>query len=143
MQTAQGCLVVIRAGGAMWTVVQRQVASLSTASKLALGFGIVLALTALVAATGFLALQDVSARSTLLERMSAINSQVLQIRRSEQDFALSGDKQHATRLHEQAQQILEASAALQALLPADERAGLDQVAEAMTAYRAAFARYFY
>ncbi|MDP2747695.1 MAG: methyl-accepting chemotaxis protein [Pseudomonas sp.] len=125
----------------MWTVVQRRVASLSTASKLASGFGIVLALTALVAATGFLALRDVSARSTLLERMSAINSQVMQIRRSEQDFVLSSDKQHATRLHEQAQQILDASAALQAQLPQAERAGLEQVAEAMTAYRAAFDRY--
>ncbi len=125
----------------MWTVVQRQVASFSTASKLASGFGIVLALTALVAATGFLALRDVSARSALLERMSAINSQVMQIRRSEQDFVLSGDKQHATRLYEQAQQIVDASAALQALLPEAERAGLDQVAEAMTAYRAAFNRY--
>jgi methyl-accepting chemotaxis protein len=125
----------------MWTAVQRRVASLSTATKLASGFGIVLALTALVAATGFLALQDVRARSTLLERMSAINSQVMQIRRSEQDFALSGDKQHATRLHEQAQQILEASAALQAMLPLAEREGLDQVAEAMTGYRDAFNRY--
>ena len=125
----------------MWTVVQRQVASFSTASKLASGFGIVLALTALVAATGFLALRDVSARSALLERMSAINSQVMQIRRSEQDFVLSGDKQHATRLYEQAQQIVDASAALQALLPEAERARLDQVAEAMTAYRAAFNRY--
>jgi methyl-accepting chemotaxis protein len=125
----------------MWTVVQRRVASLSTASKLALGFGIVLTLTALVAATGFLALRDVSARSALLERMSAINSQVMQIRRSEQDFALSGDKQHATRLHEQGQQILEASAVLQAQLPAAERAGLDQVSAAITAYRAAFDRY--
>jgi methyl-accepting chemotaxis protein len=125
----------------MWTVVQQRIASLSTATKLALGFGIVLALTALVAATGFLALQDVSSRSTLLERMSAINNRVIQIRRSEQDFALSGDKQHATRLHEQAQQILEASAALQAHLPADERIGLDQVPEAMTAYLTAFDRY--
>ncbi|CAN7567433.1 methyl-accepting chemotaxis protein [Pseudomonas sp. LjRoot71] len=125
----------------MWTVVQRQVASFSTASKLASGFGIVLAFTALVAATGFLALRDVSARSALLERMSAINSQVMQIRRSEQDFVLSGDKQHATRLYEQAQQIVDASAALQALLPEAERAGLDQVAEAMTAYRSAFNRY--
>jgi methyl-accepting chemotaxis protein len=65
----------------------------------------------------------------------------MQIRRSEQDFALSGDKQHATRLHEQAQQILEASAALQAMLPLAEREGLDQVAEAMTGYRDAFNRY--
>ena len=37
----------------MWTVVQRRVASFSTASKLASGFGIVLALTALVAAFAF------------------------------------------------------------------------------------------
>lgn len=125
----------------MWTAVQQRIASLSTATKLALGFGIVLALTALVAATGFLALQDVSARSTLLERMSEINTQVIQIRRSEQDFALSGDQQHATRLHEQAQQILEASAALQAQLPAAEQAGLDQVPDAMTAYLSAFNRY--
>ena len=125
----------------MWTVMQQRIASLSTATKLALGFGIVLALTALVAATGFLALQDVSARSTLLERMSAINNQVIQIRRSEQDFALSGDQQHATRLHEQAQQILEASAALQAQLPMAEQVGLNQVPEAMAAYLAAFDRY--
>jgi methyl-accepting chemotaxis protein len=125
----------------MWTFVQRRVASFSTATKLATGFGIVLALTALVAATGFLALRDVSARSTLLERMSAINSQVMQIRRSEQDFALTGDKQHATRLHEQAQQILQASTELQVLLPAEERQGLDEVAAAMAEYLAAFDRY--
>lgn len=125
----------------MWTVLHRRVASLSTATKLALGFGVVLALTALVAATGFLALRDVGARSALLERMSAINSQVSQIRRSEQDFALTGDKQHATDLHAQAQAILDASTALQAALPADERQVLDDVATALAAYRAAFDRY--
>jgi len=125
----------------MWTVLQRRVASLSTATKLALGFGLVLALTALVAATGFLALKDVSARSALLERMSAISSQVMRIRRSEQDFALTGDKQHASRLHEQAQAILDDSSALGAELPAAERQILDEVATAMGEYRAAFDRY--
>lgn len=125
----------------MWTVLQRRIASLSTATKLALGFGVVLALTALVAATGFLALRDVSARSALLERMSAISSQVMQIRRSEQDFALTGDKQHADRLHEQAQAILDDSRALGEELPEAERQVLDEVAAAMGEYAAAFDRY--
>ncbi|NQD92921.1 methyl-accepting chemotaxis protein [Pseudomonas sp. CrR25] len=125
----------------MWTVLQRRVASLSTAKKLALGFGVVLALTALVAATGFSALRDVAGRSALLERMSAINTQVLQIRRSEQDFALTGAKQHATRLHEQAQALLERSESLQAELPMDEGAALAEVAVAVGAYRTAFDRY--
>ena len=114
----------------MWKVLQRRVASLSTAKKLAWGFGVVLALTAVVAATGFSALRDVGQRSALLERMSSINSQVLQIRRSEQDFALTGDMKHAKLLHEQAQAILERSTALQAEMPADERPLLDEVAAA-------------
>ena len=125
----------------MWNVLQRRVASLSTAKKLAWGFGVVLSLTAVVAATGFSALRDVGQRSALLERMSSINSQVLQIRRSEQDFALTGDMQHAKLLHEQAQAILERSAALQAELPADERPLLDEVAAAVAEYQAAFDRY--
>jgi methyl-accepting chemotaxis protein len=125
----------------MWNVLQRRVASLSTAKKLAWGFGVVLALTAVVAATAFSALRDVGQRSALLERMSSINSQVLQIRRSEQDFALTGDMQHAKLLHEQAQAIVERSAALQAELPADERRLLDEVAAAVAEYQAAFDRY--
>ncbi|TWC29127.1 methyl-accepting chemotaxis protein [Pseudomonas sp. SJZ079] len=125
----------------MWNVLQRRVASLSTAKKLAWGFGVVLSLTAVVAATGFSALRDVGQRSALLERMSSINSQVLQIRRSEQDFALTGDMQHAKLLHEQAQAILERSAALQAELPAAERPLLDEVAAAVAEYQAAFDRY--
>jgi methyl-accepting chemotaxis protein len=125
----------------MWTVLQRRVVSLSTAQKLALGFGLVLALTALVAATGFFALREVGGRSALLERMSAINNQVLQLRRSEQDFALSGAMQHVTRLHEQAQAILERSESLRAELPADERRLLTEVDTALGEYRAAFDRY--
>ncbi|HBX54661.1 MAG TPA: methyl-accepting chemotaxis protein [Pseudomonas sp.] len=125
----------------MWTVLQRRVASLSTAKKLASGFGVVLALTAVVAATGFSALRDVGTRGALLERMSAINVEVLHMRRSEQEFALSGDQQPAERLQQQAQAILERSQALQAELPAGERQTLDEVALAIADYRATFVRY--
>ncbi len=125
----------------MWTDLQRHVASLSTAKKLALGFGVVLALTTVVAATGYSALREVGVRSTLLERMSAINSQVLQIRRSEQDFALTTDTAHVQRLHEQAQALLASSAALQAELPAAEGQLLGEVDTAIGQYRTAFDRY--
>ncbi|MCG4453410.1 methyl-accepting chemotaxis protein [Pseudomonas sp. MMS21-TM103] len=125
----------------MWTDLQRHVASLSTAKKLALGFGVVLALTAVVAATGYSALREVAARSALLERMSAINTQVLQIRRREQDFALTTDTAHVERLHEQVETLLASSAALQAELPAAAGQVLGEVNGAVDQYRAAFDRY--
>nr|WP_079202378.1 methyl-accepting chemotaxis protein [Pseudomonas sp. CC6-YY-74] len=125
----------------MWTDLQRRVASLSTAKKLGLGFGVVLALTAVVAATGYSALREVGARSALLERMSAINTQVLQIRRREQDFALTTDVTHVQRLHEQAEALQASSSALQAELPAAEGQVLVEVNSAVDQYRAAFDRY--
>ncbi|QLC72263.1 methyl-accepting chemotaxis protein [Pseudomonas sp. LPB0260] len=125
----------------MWTALQRRVASLSTAKKLALGFGVVLSLTLLVAATGFSALRDVSMRSDLLERMSTIGTEVQRMRRSEQQFALTGDVQHATRLHEQAQAILASSTALQPELPLEERQLLAEADGAIGEYEAAFKRY--
>nr|WP_324730861.1 methyl-accepting chemotaxis protein [Pseudomonas sp. IT1137] len=125
----------------MWTDLQRRVASLSTAKKLGLGFGVVLALTAVVAATGYSALREVGARSALLERMSAINTQVLQIRRREQDFALTTDVTHVQRLHEQVETLQASSSALQAELPAAEGQVLVEVNSAVDQYRAAFDRY--
>jgi methyl-accepting chemotaxis protein len=125
----------------MWNALQQRVASLSTAKKLALGFGVVLSLTLLVAATGFSALRDVSVRSDLLERMSTIGTEVQRMRRSEQQFALTGDVQHATRLHEQAQAILASSAALQPELPVEERKLLEEADGAIAEYEAAFKRY--
>lgn len=50
----------------------KRLASLSTASKLMLGFALVLILTALVAVTGLLALREVSAGAELQQRMSAL-----------------------------------------------------------------------
>ncbi|MBS7660702.1 HAMP domain-containing protein [Pseudomonas lalucatii] len=125
----------------MWTVLQRGLASLSTAKKLALGFGVVLSLTLLVAATGFSALRGVAGSADLLERMSTIGSQVQRMRRSEQEYALTGDVQYAKRLHEQAQAILDSSGALQAELPGGERKLLEEAGGAIGEYKTAFDRY--
>nr|WP_256837084.1 methyl-accepting chemotaxis protein [Pseudomonas oleovorans] len=119
----------------------KRLASLSTASKLMLGFALVLILTALVAVTGLLALREVSAGAELQQRMSALGEQVLRMRQSEQAFALSGDSQHAERLAEQAESILQAGQALQGELDSDTAAILAQVDPALADYRSAFARY--
>lgn len=119
----------------------KRLASLSTASKLMLGFALVLILTALVAVTGLLALREVSAGAELQQRMSALGEQVLRMRQSEQAFALSGNSQHAERLAEQAESILQAGQALQGELDSDTAAILAQVEPALADYRSAFARY--
>ncbi|CAE6921489.1 Laminin subunit alpha-5 [Ectopseudomonas oleovorans] len=125
----------------MGSSLTKRLASLSTASKLMLGFALVLLLTALVAATGLLALREVSAGAELQQRMSALGEQVLRMRQSEQAFALAGDSQHAERLNEQADAILQASQALQGELDSDSAAILAQVEPALADYRTAFAHY--
>ena len=125
----------------MWGAMQRRIASLSTATKLLLGFGVVLALTAVVAATGFSALHELGVRSAFLERMSAINVQVLQLRQVEQTFALTGDKQQREQLHAQAQAILQSSETLNAELPPSEGEALNEVDELIAQYLLAFDRY--
>lgn len=119
----------------------KRLASLSTASKLMLGFALVLILTALVAVTGLLALREVSAGAELQQRMSVLGEQVLRMRQSEQAFALSGDSQHAEHLAEQAEAILQAGQTLQGELDSDTAAILAQVEPALADYRSAFARY--
>ncbi len=125
----------------MWTVLQRRLASLSTANKLMLGFGVVLALTLVVAATGFTALRAVDGRAHLLEEMRAISSDVLVIRRTEKDYALTSDAKHAESLRQQAEAIVARSEALAAQLSGPGRDALGEVTQAMAEYRQAFDRY--
>ncbi|VXD01508.1 Chemotaxis protein [Pseudomonas sp. 8Z] len=118
-----------------------RVASLSTVSKLMLGFALVLALTALVALAGLLALREVNAGAERLERMSALSDQVLRMRVIEQGFALSGDKQQAERLEQQAERIVENSQALRQELDAASAEALVQLDPLLTQYRAVFKHY--
>ncbi|WP_165674755.1 HAMP domain-containing methyl-accepting chemotaxis protein [Metapseudomonas otitidis] len=125
----------------MATVVQRGMASLGTAAKLALGFGVVLALTAVVAATGYLALRNVAAGAALLERMGVLSSEVQRMRLVEKDYALSGDAKHAEALRKATQALLERNDVLKGEVGAASRQALDEVAGAVDGYRAAFDRY--
>ncbi|UQY34912.1 methyl-accepting chemotaxis protein [Pseudomonas fulva] len=119
----------------------RALASLATAVKLSLGFGVVLLLTLVVAATGFFALGDVGARFSLFERFSDINDRVAQMRRTEQAFITSGDAAQTQRLHEQAQAIREQVQQLHDQVAGSEREALQQVDEDIAGYVQVFDRY--
>ncbi|WP_322977916.1 methyl-accepting chemotaxis protein [Pseudomonas sp. C11] len=118
-----------------------RVASLSTVTKLMLGFALVLVLTALVALTGLLALREVNAGAQRLERMSALSDQVLRMRATEQGFAASGDKKHAEHLEQQAEAIVQSSEALRSELDAASADALAQLEPLLTQYREAFKHY--
>ncbi len=119
----------------------RALASLATAVKLSLGFGVVLVLTLVVAATGFFALRDVGARFSLLERFSDINDRVAHMRRTEQAFIISGDAAQTQRLHEQAQALREQVQQLRDQVAGDERDALQQVDGDIAEYVQVFDRY--
>ncbi len=125
----------------MASVLQRGIASLGTAKKLTLGFGVVLLLTAVVAATGFSALRSVADGATLLERTNALGGEVLRIRLIEKDYALTGDAKQAEALRQATQALQEHGQALGADLGGASQQTLGQVEQAVTTYRAAFDRY--
>ncbi|XHF39206.1 methyl-accepting chemotaxis protein [Metapseudomonas boanensis] len=125
----------------MWNVLQQGLASLSTAKKLMLGFGVVLVLTLVVAGTGFTALRAVDERARLLEDVRAIRSNVLTIRHTEKDYALSADTQFAEALQQQADAIAARSEALGVRLEGPSHVALGEVGQAMAEYRGAFDRY--
>ena len=125
----------------MASVLQRGIACLGTAKKLTLGFGVVLLLTAVVAATGFSALRSVADGAALLERTNALGGEVLRIRLIEKDYALTGDAKQAEALRQATQALQEHGQALGADLGGASQQTLGQVEQAVITYRAAFDRY--
>lgn len=84
----------------MLGLLRRRLADLGTAKKLAIGFTLVLLLTALVAALAVLSLHALGQRFARLQEMSAINRDVLEVRQAEKEFALHGEKSDAERLRQ-------------------------------------------
>nr|WP_160286437.1 methyl-accepting chemotaxis protein [Pseudomonas knackmussii] len=123
----------------MVAFVQRRLADLGTAKKLAIGFGLVLLLTALVAAIGISALRSIEQRFAVLDAMSAINRQVLEMRQSEKDFVLSADPKAADQLRLQAKGIGERAAQLKA--QPDQAEAMARVEQAIAGYLESFGRF--
>lgn len=119
----------------------RSLASLATAVKLSLGFGLVLSLTLVVAASGLYALQRVGTGFSALEQFSQINEQVAQMRRTEQAFILTAQADHVERLHEQAVAIRAQVGQLREQAPGHKSDALQQVDENIAEYVQTFDRY--
>ncbi|MDU0815047.1 methyl-accepting chemotaxis protein [Pseudomonas aeruginosa] len=125
----------------MLGLLRRRLADLGTAKKLAIGFTLVLLLTALVAALAVLSLHALGQRFARLQEMSAINRDVLEVRQAEKDFALHGEKSDAERLRQHLAATLERVGRLKADGDADQALGMAEVEQVLAAYLEAFGRF--
>ncbi|WP_416311393.1 methyl-accepting chemotaxis protein [Pseudomonas sp. W03] len=123
----------------MVAFVQRRLADMGTAKKLAIGFGLVLLLTALVAVIGVASLCSISQRFELLNDLSTINRSVLEMRLREKDFVLDGNPTAADDLRKHAAQLGERVARLKTL--PEQAATMTQVEQGIADYLAAFDRF--
>ncbi|MBG6945336.1 methyl-accepting chemotaxis protein [Pseudomonas aeruginosa] len=122
-------------------LLRRRLADLGTAKKLAIGFTLVLLLTALVAALAVLSLHALGQRFARLQEMSAINRDVLEVRQAEKEFALHGEKSDAERLRQRLAATLERVGRLKADGDADQALGMAEVEQVLAAYLEAFGRF--
>ncbi|TEG21354.1 methyl-accepting chemotaxis protein [Pseudomonas aeruginosa] len=122
-------------------MLRRRLADLGTAKKLAIGFTLVLLLTALVAALAVLSLHALGQRFARLQEMSAINRDVLEVRQAEKEFALHGEKSDAERLRQRLAATLERVGRLKADGDADQALGMAEVEQVLAAYLEAFGRF--
>ncbi|MDI2533210.1 methyl-accepting chemotaxis protein [Pseudomonas aeruginosa] len=125
----------------MLGLLRRRLADLGTAKKLAIGFTLVLLLTALVAALAVLSLHALGQRFARLQEMSAINREVLEVRQAEKEFALHGEKSDAERLRQRLAATLERVGRLKADGDADQALGMAEVEQVLAAYLEAFGRF--
>ncbi|AXA68037.1 methyl-accepting chemotaxis protein [Pseudomonas oryzihabitans] len=122
-------------------IARYRLANWRTATKLAVGFGLVLLLTLVVALQGGLALKDVEHRFGSLRDMAAVNRQVMQLRALEQGFRLSGEAAQAEHLRQALPVVLDHLGQLAAEVGSANAADIDAARTATQAYGAAFADY--
>ncbi len=121
----------------MISAVQGRFANLGMAKKLGIGFVLVLLLTALVAAIGVWSLQTISQRFDGLKQMSSLNSDLLNVRLLERDYALHGNPKTVDALHEGVDALIAQANKLKAQAPANV-AVMSDVEQSLVAYRKAF-----
>ncbi|UWI60521.1 methyl-accepting chemotaxis protein [Pseudomonas sp. BW7P1] len=121
----------------MISAVQGRFANLGMAKKLGIGFVLVLLLTALVAAIGVWSLQTISQRFDGLKQMSSLNSDLLNLRLLERDYALHGNPKTVDALHEGVDALIAQANRLKAQAPANV-AVMSDVEQSLAAYRKAF-----
>jgi len=121
--------------------VQNLFTNLSVAKKLICGFGLVLLLTLGVAATGFVAVDEILGRAQQIEQLSSVNASILAARGAERDYALTRQQASADALHTSLQRLGSELTGLAATSSTQERAYLTRIQQAADEYGRQFDRY--
>jgi|GEM_PF-17158 len=121
--------------------VQNLFTNLSVAKKLICGFGLVLLLTLGVAATGFVAVDEILGRAQQIEQLSSVNASILAARGAERDYALTRQQSSADALHTSLQRLGSELTGLAATSSTQERAYLTRIQQAADEYGRQFDRY--
>ena len=95
--------------------------NLSLGLKMALGFAIMIVLTVVVGATGFLALDSYGDRSEIVAETSAIEADLLQARQNEKNYLIRSEQEYVDAAVTQARQAYDRAVALRdkLVVPAD------------------------
>jgi methyl-accepting chemotaxis protein len=121
----------------MISAVQTRFANLGMAKKLAIGFVLVLLLTALVAAIGVWSLRSISGHFDSLKDMNALNTGLNRVRLLEQDFALHSDPKVVDELHAGLDALNAQAETLKSSSAVNQRV-MTEVQQALAAYRKSF-----
>ena len=123
----------------MLRVAARACANLAVGKKLLFGFGMVLGLTLTVAVTGLYAVNAIVQRHTRAVLLTQVNTEILQTRQAEKDFALTRNAESAqevnTRLDKATRQLNDLSAV------GPEDPNLKKMTDAVVSYRQQFQEY--
>ncbi|CAI8777583.1 Methyl-accepting chemotaxis protein McpQ [Pseudomonas sp. IT-P253] len=123
----------------MLRVASRACANLAVGKKLILGFGMVLGLTLTVAITGLYAVNAIIQRHTRAVLLTQVNTQILQTRQAEKDFALTRNAESVREVNARLDKATLQINNLNAAGPADPN--LKKMTDAVVIYRQQFQDY--
>ncbi len=123
----------------MLRVASRACANLAVGKKLILGFGMVLGLTLTVAITGLYAVNAIIQRHTRAVLLTQVNTQILQTRQAEKDFALTRNAESVREVNARLDKATLHINNLNAAGPADPN--LKKMTDAVVIYRQQFQDY--
>ena len=108
---------------------------LSLGLKMASGFAVLILLTILVGATGYVALEQFGGRAAIVADASAIEADLLQARQDEKNFLIRGEQRYVEEAIANTRQAFERVGVLKSKLPEPgDQARVEQIREGIEAY---------
>jgi methyl-accepting chemotaxis protein len=125
----------------MLQTASRLFTDLAVSKKLLCGFALVLLLTIAVAVSGFIAVQTILQGHNLTGQLAAVNTEILQARRLERNFAIEQSTESAERVHKSLAAVTELLARLEQGVPAAQAKHYQTMQQAVADYLTQFDTY--